>query len=214
MSKRDYLPKTQADYLAWHDNFKTNVTATTPGATAADVTTLTTDNAALHGKFTAAATVDNAAKAAHADLNNAIATSQANARALAQRIKASTGYTMTLGDQLGIEGAEDSTDLTQQKPALNANPKSGGAVEVAIHKNGAEGFTSTRSATATRASRCSPAKRIRPMWTTGHCWSRANRKRANTKPCSSSANPKSDCQAMSSSRRPNRENKKQNRIIL
>ena len=81
MAKRDFLPKNQDSYLKWHDNLKANVTATTPGCSAVDVTTLTADNADLHAKMTAA-TTDNASKAAHVDLNDSISNSQDNARAL------------------------------------------------------------------------------------------------------------------------------------
>jgi hypothetical protein len=139
MAKRDFLPKTQDAYVKWHDNLNANVTATTPGCTAADVTMLAADNVALHAKMTTSTTADNASKAAHTDLNNAIADSQADARALAKRIKVSTGYTAVLGDQLQIEGVEDSVDMTQQSPALDTNAKAGGVVEVGFNKMSAEG---------------------------------------------------------------------------
>jgi hypothetical protein len=139
MSKRDAIPKTQDAYLKWHDTLKAGVTANTTGTTAADMTMLTADNTALHAKMTVATAADNASRAAHADLNTAITTSQTNARALAQRIKKSLGYTTVIGDQLGIEGAEDSTDMTQQKPVLATNAKAGGMVEVAFNKMDAEG---------------------------------------------------------------------------
>ena len=58
---------------------------------------LTADNATLHAKLIAATLADNASKATHADLNNAIAASKINARLLAQRIKKSTAYTDVIG---------------------------------------------------------------------------------------------------------------------
>jgi hypothetical protein len=70
----------------------------------------------LHAKLTAATLADNASKAAHADLNNAIAASKTNARLLAQRIEKSTAYTEVVGKQLNIIGAEDTTDMTQNSP--------------------------------------------------------------------------------------------------
>ena len=63
-------------------------------------------------------------------LNAAIATSQTNARKLAKRIKVATAYTPSLGQRLQIEGPEDSTDLTQSAPTLDATAKAGGVVEV------------------------------------------------------------------------------------
>lgn len=118
MAKRPYLPKKQGDYLKWHDTLKNGVTATTTGCTAADVTMLAADNA---------------------DLKVSMTRSQANARALAQRIKKRAGYTPSLGDTLQLEGVEDSVDMSQQAPVLDTNAKSGGVVEVGVNKTSAEG---------------------------------------------------------------------------
>jgi hypothetical protein len=139
MAKRDAVPKTQDGYVKWHDTLKAGVTAATPGATAQDMTMLTADNAALHAKMTTATTADNAGKAAHMDLNTSIGSSQKNARALAQRIKKSLAYTTMIGDQLGIEGVEDSVDMSQQKPTLEVVVKPAGVNEVNFNKMGAEG---------------------------------------------------------------------------
>jgi len=139
MAKKPFLPKKQDAYLKWHDNLEKNLTANTPGATAADVTMVTADNADLHTKMDAVTKADNASKAAHADLNTSKAKSQANARALAQRIKKSAGYTASLGDTLQLEGVEDSVDMSQQAPVLNTTAKANGVVEVAFKKMSAEG---------------------------------------------------------------------------
>ncbi|HEY5041211.1 MAG TPA: hypothetical protein VIK53_04355, partial [Verrucomicrobiae bacterium] len=126
MAKEYFIPKQQAPYAQWHDTLTGGVSANTPGATAADVTMLAADNAALHAKMIAAIQADNASKAAHADLNAIIASSKTNSRLLAQRIKTSTAYTEVIGDQLNIIGPEDSTDMTQEKPVLNAVVKLAG----------------------------------------------------------------------------------------
>ena len=139
MAKRDFLPKTQDAYVKWHDNLKATITAATPGCTAADVTMLAADNAALHTKMVTAATADNNSKAAHADLNGTIAGSQDSARKLSKRIKVNPAYTPVLGDQLQIEGVEDSVDMSQQAPVLDTNAKANGVVEVSFNKMGAEG---------------------------------------------------------------------------
>ena len=139
MKKHDMVPAAQDDYLDWHDNLKTNVTATTPGATAADVTMLTADNADLHTKNTAAENADIASKTAHTEFTGILTTSKANARALAQRIKKSTGYTDALGQTLQIIGIEDTTDMTQEKPKLQFTVKSNGVVELGFNKKLAEG---------------------------------------------------------------------------
>jgi hypothetical protein len=139
MAKQYFIPKQQTPYVQWHDTLKGGVSVTTPGATAADATMLTADNATLHAKLTAATLADNASKAAHADLNTAIAASKTKARLLAQRIKKSTAYTDVIGKQLNIIGAEDSTDMTQEQPTLYANVKAGGVVEIDFNKMDAEG---------------------------------------------------------------------------
>jgi hypothetical protein len=139
MAKQYFIPKKQADYLNWHDTLKGGVTATTPGATATDVTMLTTDNATLHTKLTAATLADSASTAAHADLQQAIAATKTNSRLLAGRIKKSTGYTEVLGKQLNIIGAEDTTDMTQEQPTLSTIVRAAGVVEIDFNKIDAEG---------------------------------------------------------------------------
>ena len=139
MPKQYFMPRQNNAFLKWHDNLKANLSATTPGATAADVTQVTADNADLHAKATAALNADNASTTAHALLSTSLANSQKNARALAQRIKKSAAYTKAVGDTLQLEGAEDSTDMTQAAPTLAATAKMGGVVEVAFNKLLAEG---------------------------------------------------------------------------
>ena len=72
-------------------------------------------------------------------MNNAIAGSQANARKLAQRIKKSTGYTTVIGNTLQLEGAEDSTDMTQEQPVLDAEAQPAEVVAIGFNKLDAEG---------------------------------------------------------------------------
>ena len=128
------MPTAHGPYADWHDNLKANVTATTPGADAADVTMLATDNTALHAKMTAAKDADTAALTAHADLNQTIQNTQANARALAGRIRNNSGYNLPLGITLKLIGEENAIDLTVQKPQINAVVKMNGVVELEFDK--------------------------------------------------------------------------------
>jgi hypothetical protein len=139
MKKRPFLPKKQNAYLKWHDNLAKNVTAATPGATADDAATLAADNADLHAKSAVADTAAKAAKAAHQDYYKSVAASQTHARKLAKRIKNDANYTAALGVTLQLEGAEDSVDMTREKPALDATAKAGGVVDVDFNKMDAEG---------------------------------------------------------------------------
>lgn len=139
MAKKDFVPKTQDAYVKWHDNLEATVTAATPGVTAADLAALEADHASLHAKMTTTTTADNNAKAAHSELNRVVTGSQSNVRQMVRRIKNSGGYSAALGEQLAIEGVEDSLDMTQQQPTLDATERAGGVVEVDFNKLSAEG---------------------------------------------------------------------------
>ena len=141
MAKQDFIPKSQTPYVNWHDTFLTQLTAqaATFGIAPAEVTGVQTQNGALHSKVTVATTADNSAKAAHADLSATISDSQATARGLARRIKAHPAYTPVIGDQMGLIGPDDTTDMTQQAPTLNATVKGGGVVEITFNKLNADG---------------------------------------------------------------------------
>ena len=139
MKKQYFMPQPQGAYLKWHDNVKAGVTATTPGATAADVTMLAADNAALHLKTAAVTNAAAASLAAHKDLNLTMANSKANARKLAKRIKDSPAYTEVIGTQLQIIGSEDTTDMAVAQPTLDIVTKAAGVVEVGFYKLLAEG---------------------------------------------------------------------------
>ena len=51
-----------------------------------------------------------------------------SARSLARRIKAHPNYSNSLGEQLGIVGPEDSTDLSQSQPTLKSLAVTPGSV--------------------------------------------------------------------------------------
>ncbi len=61
------------------------------------------------------------------------------ARALAARIKAHPAYTVALGSLLGIEAAQDTTDLTTSKPTLAGVDQTGGVVELDFDKSISDG---------------------------------------------------------------------------
>ncbi|MDD5036920.1 MAG: hypothetical protein PHE55_19515 [Methylococcaceae bacterium] len=57
----------------------------------------------------------------------------------ARHIKALSTYTSSLGMLLGIEGSEDTTDLSSAKPTLSATDLGGGKVELSFNKNKRDG---------------------------------------------------------------------------
>ena len=74
-----------------------------------------------------------------ADKNTSRANANKHARALAARIKAHPAYTVALGSLLGIEGPQDTTDLTTSKPTLTGIDQTGGVVELDFDKSISDG---------------------------------------------------------------------------
>jgi len=141
MPRNDYLPKSDSDLVVWHDRFKTAATGigATLGIFAVDLTEVGNDNTALRNRVNASATATAAAQQAARDRQTTRKTVEDNIRRLARRLKAHKNYTAALGEQLGIEGAEDTTDLTTAKPKLTAVAKLGGQVELQFSKSKADG---------------------------------------------------------------------------
>jgi hypothetical protein len=108
------------------------------------------NNTDIHAKVTNVETTAAVAKQAVADKNTSRKNTELRARALARRIKAHPAYTVALGDLLGIEGPEDTTNLATSKPTLTAVAKGGGVVEIAFTKSKSDGVNiySTRAGDA------------------------------------------------------------------
>lgn len=141
MAKQDYIPKPDADLIAWHDNFKTQVVAlaATFGLVAADTDALTATNTDLHTKFNTAQAAKATAQAKNTEKSATFKTGVNSARALANRIKTHPAYTEAFGQQLGVVGPEDTTDLTQEKPTLKAVAVNPGSVTVGFTKSVSSG---------------------------------------------------------------------------
>jgi hypothetical protein len=141
MAKSDYIPQQDTDYLAWHDQFKTNVLtqAATFGLVAGDTTPITTDNTDFHTKITNLNATQATARQAVADKNISRRNGEGRARALARRIKAHPAYTAALGNLLGIVGPEDTTDLSAVAPIISGTDRTGGVVQVDFVKLTSDG---------------------------------------------------------------------------
>jgi hypothetical protein len=141
MAKSDFIPRADNDFLVWHDQFKTAVAAdaATFGLAAADTTAVASDNTSLHTKITAMNNAAAVAKQSTADKTATRTTVESNVRALARRIKAHPAYTTALGQQLGIEGPQDTTDLSNAKPDLSGTDQTGGNVELDFSKSTSDG---------------------------------------------------------------------------
>ena len=141
MAKSDYIPARDNDFLVWHDQFKAAATAqaATLGLTPADTGAVGADNASLHTKITALNNAAAVAQQATADKTATRQTVEKNVRALARRIKAQTSYTTAIGAQLGIEGPQDTTDLTTAQPTLDGTDQTGGVVQLNFSKSKSDG---------------------------------------------------------------------------
>ena len=141
MAKQDFIPTRDSDFVDYHDNFKTVAAAdgVTVGLTAADLTAITGDNGTVH-------TVKNASDSAYVvsqqttkTLRSTFSTVKQNVRTLARRIKIHPAYTEALGKKFGIEGAEDTTDMTTAKPTLKGKALLQGHAQVGFDKQKSDG---------------------------------------------------------------------------
>lgn len=137
MAKQDFIPRQDPDLVVWLTQFKTQAAAlgTQIGIEAADVTQLNTDFGILDAALTALA-------AAKAEQQMATASKNANRdlivgriRAMVRRVKAHSNYTPAIGQQLGVEGPEDTTDLGTSKPTLKAPSVQAAAVTITFNKS-------------------------------------------------------------------------------
>ncbi len=134
-------PNPDNDYAAWYATFNAGVIARqgTFGLTAPEVTQVTNDNTDIHTKLTNLGTATIAAAQAVADKRNSRTGTETRARALIRRLKAHPNYTPAIGQQLGIVGAEDTTDLTNSKPTLTGTALPHGVFELQFNKSKADG---------------------------------------------------------------------------
>lgn len=141
MAKNDFVPRTDADFVVWHDRLKNNATANAAALDIkpAELTLLGTDNTALHAKVDASKAADATSQKATKEKATARATAEKNARNLAKRVKTAAGYTPALGELLGIEGPEDSTDLTASAPTCTGTALPHGVVQVDFTKSKSDG---------------------------------------------------------------------------
>lgn len=141
MAKQYFIPKRIPEFVTHHDNLNTQTAALVgqAGITATDATNLAADNAALHTAVSDVASADAVKQAKVATQTSVIRTVTVNEQAFANRVKNTAGYTAAIGQQLGFIGAEDTTDLTQEKPILRATAVTAGSVTVAFNKQTSDG---------------------------------------------------------------------------
>jgi len=141
MPKGDFLPHSDRDYLAWHDNFVAQLTTHRDQArvTETELAEHVSDNQELHAKLSALDIAAAAHRHATAEKDSIREASEARVRASARRLKVQTEYTHALGALLAIEGAEITTDLSSAKPALTGIDHTGGVVVLSFNKLSSQG---------------------------------------------------------------------------
>jgi hypothetical protein len=142
MSKIDFLPASDIEFAAWHDNFKAAALAkqAEAGLTDEDMAQIVSDNAEIHAKITAANLAAAQHKQATGEKNTSRSRIESTSRGIARRIKVQPKYQPALGSLFGIEGAEVSTDLTNVKLSLTGVDHTGGIVELSFSKLKSDGI--------------------------------------------------------------------------
>ncbi len=138
MPKSTFIPPADADFLVWFDHLLSNLSSDN-GVAAADLANLNAANADLHAKTAASSNAAAIAKQATADKSTSRHTAETLIRAEVRRIKARSGYSESLGLQLGIEGAEYTNNLSEASPSLTGIDQTGGIVSLAYNKNKSDG---------------------------------------------------------------------------
>ncbi len=146
MAKQDYLPRRDPALLTWHNNFNTQVAAVaaTVGLVQTDIDAVAADNADLKQKLSDVTAAEKQKKAATSAKRATRKTVDGNTRALARRIKAHPAYTEVIGQQLGIIGPEDTTDLSNAKPTLKLISVNPGQVVIGFEKSVSDGVRIVR----------------------------------------------------------------------
>ena len=142
MSKTDFIPSTDSEFVAWHDNFKVAAQAKQAegGILAEDVIQIENDNGELHAKLAAKTLAAAVHKQATAEYQTTQESAEANSRSIVRRIKAQATYKPALGAFFGIEGPDASVDLANAKPHLSGVDLTGGKVEIRFNKLKSDGI--------------------------------------------------------------------------
>lgn len=139
MPKSNYIPASDLDFLAWTDHFINSITPDY-GVLDDDLITLKNATADLHIKISHTNDTSALAKQATAEKKDSRYHAENLFRAEVRRIKARSNYTQGQGENLGIEGSQNTYDLTTSNPDLNGVDQTGGNVTLGFTKYTSEGI--------------------------------------------------------------------------
>lgn len=136
----DFIPRPEPEVVLWLGNFKTNlpVHGATVGLTPAQITGLSTSVDNIITEVTNVATKKTALSEAFA-AKETVKTAELTAiRETIAKIKTSPGYTLAIGESLGIIGTTTSFDAENYKASISASIAAG-CVRIKFTKNGVDG---------------------------------------------------------------------------
>jgi hypothetical protein len=114
------MPHSESEMILWLNNFSTKLSmhSATVGLLPADVTATTTASTQLSLAFNQLEQARTNVKSLSSGKDNLKALTTAQVRKLVSRIKASNGYSESIGQDLGIIGTATDVDLDNSKPTL------------------------------------------------------------------------------------------------
>ncbi|MEY3288604.1 MAG: hypothetical protein RLZZ419_846 [Pseudomonadota bacterium] len=139
MPKSNFIPSPDHDFIIWFDHFITSLTPEYETAEA-DLKALIAASADFKAKSIHTNDAAAAAKQATAEKNDSRQLAEILIRSEVRRIKARSVYTEAQGSQLGIEGPEHDTDLSDASPNITAIDQTGGRVVINFTKYASEGI--------------------------------------------------------------------------
>jgi len=142
MSKSDYIPPADHDFMVWLTHF-TETLSQNPaeyGLPEAEIPPIKANSANFSEKVARASEAAAISKQATADKNDARDSAEAFIRSVVRRIKGRAEYTTGQGVHLGIEGPENTFDLANAKPALTGVDQTGGRVLLSFNKMKSDGI--------------------------------------------------------------------------
>lgn len=138
MTKSTFIPAADHDFLVWMEHFIDNITPD-HGTTASDLAALKAASADFRVKIAHTNDAAALAKQATADKNASRDSIESLIRTVVRQVKARSDYTKGKGAQLGIEGPENTHDLTISRPDLTGIDQTGGLVALNFNKSNSDG---------------------------------------------------------------------------
>ena len=142
MSKSDYIPPADHDFMVWLTHFTETISQNPAeyGLTEAEIAPIKENAAHFREKVAKASEAAAISKQATADKNDGRDSAESCIRSAVRRIKGRSEYNTGQGVHLGIEGPHNSFDLANAKPTLSGVDQTGGRVLLSFNKAKSDGI--------------------------------------------------------------------------